>query len=162
MTQQQDINWEIEKAVLYVQKVNINPSVQMAIETVLRKQKSIYNLQRTDMKSFTIAKGTQNFTREHKVWGMSPKYAIVCLVNTQAMQGDIKQNPFNFKHYDLSQISMNVDGEEVPLGGINCNFEEGNYIEGYNSIVEVVGKWKSDNPLMFDRNQYASGYTLYG
>jgi hypothetical protein len=157
-----EYNVQIEKAILYVQKVNINPGVQLAVETMLRKQNAIYNLQRTDLKTFTIGQGNSTFTQEHISLGMSPKYAIVGLVDTAAMQGDYKKNPFNFEHFNLSQISMNVDGEEVPLGGINCDYKNGNYMEGYQSLLEVVGKWKSDNPMLFDREQYEKGYTLYG
>jgi hypothetical protein len=159
---QKGYNVQIEEAILYVQKVNLDSRVQLAHETVLRKNNAIYNMQRTELKSFTIAAGDTSFTREHISLGLSPKYAIVGLISTQAMQGLLSKNPFNFNHYNLKKISMNVDGEQVPLNAINCDYANENYMEGYQSLLDVVGKWKTDQSLMIDREEYAKGYTLYG
>jgi hypothetical protein len=83
-------------------------------------------------------------------------------VETDALQGNYKKNPYNFQHFNLKHISLNIDGEQVPRGGINCDYEHGIYLDAYDSLVDVVGKWKSDNSMMIDRNQYSNGYALYG
>jgi len=152
----------IVDAVLYVQKVNVNPSVQIALEQVLRKRNAIYNIHRTDMKSFTIPKDNLAFSREHISLGLCPKYAIVGFVETEAMQGHRKKNPFDFQHFNLKQISMNVDGEQIPLNGINCDYAGEQWLEGYQSLVDIVGKWRTDQPMMFDRSEYPNGFALYG
>jgi len=152
----------IEEAVLYVQKVNINPSVQLALEAMLRKQNALYNIHRTELKSFTIPGGSITFTREHISLGVCPKYAIIGLVDTAAMQGDPKLNPLNFQHFNLKQISLNVDGERIPLNGINCNYGENLFMEGYQSLIDVIGKYKNDNSFMVKRSEYNQGTALYG
>jgi hypothetical protein len=157
-----NFNVHIEQATLHVQKVTLHPQNQIAVETLLRKQNAIYNMQRTEMKSFTIAEGDRSFTREHINLGLSPKYAIVGLVSTEAMQGLYGRNPFNFQHFNLKHISLNVDGEQVPRGGINCNYEEDLYLDAYESLVDVAGKWRSDNPLMINRDSFKKGFALYG
>jgi hypothetical protein len=153
----------IEQAVLWMNKITLNATTHIALEQVLRRgQNALYNIQRVDMKSFTIAAGETNFTREHINLGLSPKYAIIGLVSTEAMQGSYKRNPFNFQHFNLKQISLNIDGEQTPRGGINCDYDRGIFLEAYESLVETVGKWKSDNTFAISRDQYAKGFTLYG
>jgi hypothetical protein len=152
----------VQQAVLKVQKVTLEPGAQLSIEKMLRSQNGLYNMNRTEMKSFTIGAGDTSFTREHISLGLSPKYAIVGLVATTAMQGDFKRNPFEFQHFNLKQISMNVDGEQIPLGGINCDYQNNMHLEAYQSLVEIAGKWKSDNSFMFSREVYPQGNALYG
>ncbi|HUR98250.1 MAG TPA: hypothetical protein VMZ26_09330 [Pyrinomonadaceae bacterium] len=154
----------IDYAALLVQKVTLNPDNQMAIEKVLRTRNAIYSMRRTEIKSFNISAGDQTFTREHINLGLAPKYAIVGLVPTRAAQGDYASNPYNFKHYNISSISLNVDGEQVPRGGISCNFDAGKNLalEAYDSLVEVVGKWRTDCPFSIARRDYHSGFTLFG
>jgi hypothetical protein len=142
--------------------VTLNAHNQLALEQVLRRNNAIYNLQRTELKSFTISAGDSSFTKDHINLGLSPKYAIVGLVETEALQGEYNKNPFNFKHFNLKHIALNIDGEQVPRGGITCDYEHGIYLDAYDSLVDVVGKWKSDNAMMINREEYAKGYALYG
>jgi hypothetical protein len=157
-----DSQLHLEEAILYVQKVNLSTSTQLALETMLRTHNALYNMQRTELKSFTVAKGDTTFTREHISLGLSPNYAIVGLVSTEAMQGSLRKNPFNFPHYNLKRISMNVDGEQIPSNAINCDFEHGLFLEGYQSLLEVVGKWRTDNAMMISPLDYVGGFTMYG
>ena len=38
--------------------------------------------------------------------------------------GKYKKNPFNFQHYNLTQIGISVNGEEVPFKPLKLNFDD--------------------------------------
>jgi hypothetical protein len=46
--------------------------------------------------------------------GILPKRIIFGMVEATAAQGSYSRNPFNFKNFDLSQISVTVDNQDVP------------------------------------------------
>jgi len=152
----------IDTAILYFHKVSLNPSAQLGIESMLREKNAIYNMQRHDLKSFTIPGGSTTFTREHISLGLSPKYAIIGLLDTAAVQGNYEMNPFLFEGAGVKQISLNVDGMQVPMNGINVDFTNSNCIEGYQSLIEVIGKYRVDQPFMFSYTDYMKGNALYG
>jgi hypothetical protein len=155
----------IQQAILKVQKITLDPGAQLGIETYLRKQNAIYNILRGEPKTFTIGSGNTTFTREHISLGLAPKYAIIGLVSTEAFLGNYKQNPFKFEGFNLKQISLNVDGEQVPVNGINMHFatsEPHNVLEGYMSLVQVCKKWRSDESFMLSLYEYERNNTLYG
>ncbi len=53
------------------------------------------------------------------------------MVEATAAQGSYTKNPFNFKNFDLSQISVTVDNHDVPYSPMNLNFKENTYIRAY-------------------------------
>ena len=155
---------EIKEALLELWLMQLKPEPQLAIERTLLRQNAVYNLLRTELKSFTIPAGSTTFTREHISLGLTPKVAYVFMVETQAQQGSRTKNPFNFKHFNLGKISLNIDGQENPVNGIRCNFSTANpmYTKAYKSMLDVTGKWRSDDIYMFSYREYAMGNTVFG
>ena len=46
--------------------------------------------------------------------GRIPKLNVLGLVDTEAYNGTYKANLFNFQHYNLTQVGVYVDGEQIP------------------------------------------------
>ena len=46
------------------------------------------------------------------------------MMDNDSYNGNYKKNPFNFKQYNLSQIGISVNGEEVPFKPLKLNFDE--------------------------------------
>ena len=45
-------------------------------------------------------------------------------MGTQAYNGTYSTNPFNFKHHNLTQVGVYVDGEQIPRKPLFLNFDE--------------------------------------
>ena len=88
----------IEKAVLYMRKVHISPSVINGHEAGLLKQNAIYPIQRCEVISHTIPTGNQTYDKGDLFRGQMPKLVVVGLISNAAYAGDYAQNPFNFQH----------------------------------------------------------------
>ena len=52
----------------------------------------------------------------------------------------IKKNPFNFQHYNLTQIGISVNGEEVPFKPLKLNFDDKLFVTAYNTLFSGTGK----------------------
>ena len=76
-------------------------------------------------------------------------------------------NPYNFKHYNVSTITLTVNGEEIPVKQLNLNYKgEPNgttkeFVQAYNTLFSGTGKMYANTGLDITREDYPNGYTLY-
>jgi hypothetical protein len=55
--------------------------------------------------------------------GQLPKRLVIGCVDSDALNGTITKNPFDFKHYNITFVALNVDGRQIPakpLQPIRC------------------------------------------
>ena len=87
---------------------------------------------------------------------------MVGLVSNQAFNGHLESNPLNFKHYNLSEIALFLDGQQqFALKPIQPDYANGLYIRAYESLFTGTGKQFRDEGLYISREDYANGYALY-
>ena len=151
----------IKKAVLYVRKARINPEVMLAHATVLEKNTAKYPIRRVETKVLTLSTGLKNFIQDNISTGALPNRVVIGLVDSDAYNGLISKNPYNFQHYNLNKIGLSIDGEDAPYKAIELNFDAGNYIMGYYSLFTGVNKSVTESGNFIDRDDYANGYTLF-
>ena len=152
---------KIEKAELLVRKVSILDGVQLAQAKALENDNAKYPLQRVICKTYTIPAQTQNHTQESIFTGQLPTRVVLGFVDNDAFNGSYAKNPFNFKHYNITSISLNVDGQERTLKPIECNFERGRVSRAYMSLFWGTRKAFKDEDIDVNRDEYANGYTLF-
>ena len=84
------------------------------------------------------------------------------MVENQAFNGSFERNPFNFKHFGLSSIKIYVDGQaHSNIKAIECDFQNHQSLQGYLSLFAGSGKYRRDEGLDIDREEYERGYTLF-
>ena len=104
----------IVDAILYVKKIELTPSVFNAINTVLNDKNAQYAITRTTPKVFTVPRGQQSQHIDNAFLGEIPKHIAICMMD-DSYNVNYKKSPFNFQHYNLTQIGISVNGEEVPF-----------------------------------------------
>jgi hypothetical protein len=112
----------IEEATLYMRQVKISPAVMLQHAMALEKATIKYPLTRVETIQYTINKVVCE-TFDNVSSGILPKRIIFGMVEATA-QGSYTKNPFYFKNFDLSQISVTVDNHDVPNSPLNLNFKE--------------------------------------
>jgi len=84
------------------------------------------------------------------------------LVDNRAFNGDRTLNAFNFQHFDLSEISLYLDGQQQhALKPIHPNFGKGLYVRAYNTLFAGTSKLNRDEGNHISREDFADGYALY-
>ncbi len=155
-----DVKINIKKARLTVRKAKVNPQVVLAHNNILEKTTAKYPIRRVDVKTFTLSKGIQSYVQDNISNGNIPTRVVIGFVDSEAYNGKISLNPFNFKHYELSKISLSLDGEEIPSPPKELNFNDKLYMMGYNSIYGF-DKFVAYSGNNISREEYLDGYTLF-
>ena len=154
----------ITEAILYVRKVKVASSIALGHAVALKQGTAKYPIRRVDCKVLTIPGGFGAFNPDNIFLGRIPKRIVLGLVDTEAFNGTYASNPFNFKHHNLTQVGVYVDGEQIPRKPLFLKFDAAggqNYIAGFQSLFTGSGKLTQDTGNQITRSDYSSGYTLF-
>lgn len=156
-----DFKVKIRDCKLFVRKAKLTPSVFLAHAQALEKTTAKYPIKRVVCKTYTIPAGNLSSTQENLFSGQLPSRIILGIVDNDAFNGCYTKNPFNFKHFDVSQISIYLDGQLSSIKPLELNYEANQYITGYLSLFQGTNKYKKDSGNDINRDEYGEGYSLY-
>jgi hypothetical protein len=147
---------------LYVRKVRISPSIYIAHSRHLESDNAKYPITRVVCKTFTVSAGILSFTQENLFTGQLPTRIVVGFVENDSYNGIFHKNPYNFKHHDLIEMKVFLDGTAQHILPITTNFGDANprYITAFLSLFEGTGKFGRNEGLDIDRNDYKNGFCL--
>ena len=154
----------ITQAILYVRKVKVAPAISLGHAAALKQATAKYPIRRVDCKVLSIPGGFPTFTPDNIFLGQIPKRIVLGLVDTEAYNGSYRTNPFDFKHHNLAQVGVYVDGEQIPRKPLFLKFDEAggqNFIAGFQSLFSGIGKLSQDTGNQVTRSDYGQGYTLF-
>jgi hypothetical protein len=159
--QPEEVNLRVCEAQLYVRHLTINSSILLAHHKILTNRNAIYNFKRNVIKNFTLSTGitTQNF--ENIFSGQLPTNVLVALVDNNAFNGQLKLNPFNFQHFNLAQISLNVNGISIPNYPLTLNAEKGLVTRVYKQLYDGLNIHNKDIGLQFSAEGFQNGFAIF-
>ena len=129
-------------AVLLVRKVQLSPSVFLAHAKALESGLAKYPIKRVVCKTYTISAGNLNGNYEKLFTGQLPSRLVIGCVDNDAFNGNYVKNPFNVKHYALSEISLHLDGHTQPVKPLKSNFNNHQYIQAFMTLFSGTGQRK--------------------
>ena len=124
-------------AILYVRKVKISPEVMLAHAKLMEERNAQYPIRRTEMKTFTIVKGLSKTIINNLTNGTIPSRIVFGLVLSKAYEGDYEYNPFNFQHFDVSKVTLIVDGKEVDKS-LDLDYSNNKYTRAYHGLFTAI------------------------
>ena len=141
-------------AILYVKKIELTPSVFSAINTVLNDKNAQYAITRTTPKVFTVPRRQQSQHIDDAFLGEIPKRIAICMMDNDSYNGNYKKNPFNFQHYNLTQIGISVNGEEIPFKPLKLNLDDKLFVTPYNTLFSGTWKLHGNSRSIIKREDY--------
>ena len=148
----------IHAANIRYRKLNINPSVAIGHAIGLEKVNAKYPLKDIKMNSASIAIGLQELTISNIHTGTIPNRLVMALVDSGAYSGDLKKNPFNFQHFGLEKLLINVGGVNIPYNEtLVFDYSRLNYAAAYNTLFCGMGELSKN----ISYEDFAKGYALY-
>lgn len=165
MTSEKDPNFQviIDDIVLKVCKIRLNPAVIMAHAQKLQTTNARYPYTRTEVRLISIPAGSLSFNYNNLFNGLRPTRCVIAFTESASSSGSYTLNPFNFQHFNLSQITLKLN--QVPVGGniMQLNYEATSraILPAFNSMFEVTNKWMRDSGNQLSRNDIAGGNALY-
>ena len=126
----------IVDAILYVNKIELTPSIFNAINTVLNDKNPQYAITRTTLKVFTVPRGQHSQHIDNAFLVELPKCIGICMMDNDSYNGNYNKNPFSIQHYNLAQIGISVNGEEIQFKPLKLNFDDKLFVTAYNTKVQ--------------------------
>ncbi len=154
---------KLTDVILKVRKVRVSPTVSMGHELALKKMAAIYPIRRVECKTFVMPGNIPSVRKDNIFTGNIPKTFVFGLVDAKGFSGDYKKNPYNFKNYKVTTVTLTVNGEELPFKQLTLNYKENkeSFIQAYNTLFSGTGKMNYNTGLDISRKDYPKGYTLY-
>ena len=146
---------------LFVRKIKLSPSVFVAHAKALEVGNAKYPVRRVICKTFTVPRGNLDFSQENLFTGQLPTRLVIGCVDNDSYNGDYDKNPFNFKHYNLNQIKVYLDGQHQHIRPLEPNFANNHFVGAYMSLFSGTGKVQRDEGNDISREDYPGGYALY-
>ena len=144
MASEDDVDYRVKltEAYLKIRKVKVSPSISIAHELALKKGPAIYPIRCVECKTFIISAGNPSLRKDNVFNGLIPKTFAMVMVDSAAINGDYKKNPFNFKTFTTSFIGIAINGEEAPFRPSQLSYTAGNprYIEAFLTMFSGAGK----------------------
>ena len=155
--------------VLKIRKVKVDQAVSDAMGLLLLKSPAIYPIRRVECKFLTIPGNLPSTRKDNIFSGLIPKSFIFGLVDADAFTGKSGKNPYNFKHFNVNNVGLSVNGEEIPFKQLTLTYPNENednadkvdFIQAYNTLFSGTGKMYANMGLDISREDYPNGYTLY-
>lgn len=152
---------EITDASLWVRRIQVSPSVELAHAKVMQKANALYPIHRVETETMPIPVGTRTITKDNFFSGKLPRRLILAMLSNEAFNGSFQHTPFNFKTYGLESVELTVDGENVAGTPLNCDFQGGLYCRAYDNMFSSMQKAYKDAGIDISYSDFASGYALF-
>lgn len=146
----------LKDAYLKICMVKPNPGVLLGHGEAIKKTPALYPFSRSVVKTYSLSPGHFGFNADDLFQGDVPKTLVIGCISSVAYNGSYNRSPFNFQHYYCNYISFSVDGKSVPSRALQPNFENGTYIEAYDTLFANTG-----TAVNISRTHYPKGFTLY-
>lgn len=149
-------------ASLFVRKHVLYPSIVLSHQKLLSSgQNALYPFKKSDVKFFAIPQSSQTFVEENIFLSTLPSRIVLCMVASNGFVGDYTKNPYIFKHFDISYISLSVNNVPIPIKGLNLDFSTNTYLIPYYLLYCSMGISGHDQGLLIDRETFGSQHTFF-
>ncbi len=154
---------KLTDVILKVRKVRVSQSVSVAHELALKQMPAIYPIRRVECKAFVAPVNIPSIRKDNIFTGTIPKSFVFGLLDAEAFNGSHGKNPFYFRNYDVTSVTLTSNGEELPFKQLNLSYKNNkeNFTQAYNTLFSGTGKMNYNTGLDISREDYPEGYTLY-
>ncbi|GBM37204.1 Uncharacterized protein F54H12.2 [Araneus ventricosus] len=152
-----DFRLQIENISLFIRKCDVSSSIIIAHEKALEQALVQMPFTRIETKTFTLGSGLKSVIIPNAMNGILPSRMILGLVSNAAFNGDFKQNPFNFKNYNLSSISLSENGVQIPMSAYTPSYKNNLFARNYLSLFTDLGQHDTNITL----DEYKNNTCLY-
>ena len=108
-----------------------------ALEQTLLSSTAKYFYRKQQSKVYTISAGEKSFFADNLAIGKLPDKILICMCSHNAYNGDFDLNPYELKPFNLSQIHVTVNTENLPT--LDFDFPNKNFARGYYNLFHSLG-----------------------
>jgi hypothetical protein len=152
---------KILRAELWLRKVSPSPSVIAGHMAGLSKMNAVWPYNAHKIITSHHQKGATNISIADCCQGIFPKCMIVGMLDTDAYNGSWGTSPFNFQHFNVSEIGTMINGQHIPQQPYTPDFANKNVAREYLCLTMMLGREFSTNTIGLTLADYLDGYTFF-
>ena len=155
-----DFSFVIKKAEMTIRQVVVRDEVaEVHNKSVLDPGMGAFNysISRSKVIKHTLPQGAQDYTFTLPDTTQIPSQLILVLVKESASAGSKGENPYNFKHYDIRETTVQYDDQKFE---VKTNFTTGNVTQAYARLFKETGLLASGLDPGITLDEFKKGYTL--
>jgi hypothetical protein len=149
-------------ATLFVRTKRVCPELVMAHREMLQKCNIRIPLNRVTVSRYAIPQGFSAANVTLNFPAKLPKRLFIGFVTNTSCTGALDENPYNFKHVNVTDIQVSVNGTSIPNDGLEMNYTTGDYQRAYLNTFAALGLDNSNRSIDLKASDFAEGYAIYG
>jgi hypothetical protein len=150
------------EARLFVRTKKVAPELVLAHKEMLQKGNMRFPLKRVTVSRYGIATGFTSVSIPMNFPAKLPKRVFIDLVSNIASTGQRDKNPFNFKNFGLKDLSLTVNGVQLPMNGLQMDYATKDYTRAYINTLQALGLDTDNRAIDISHKDFGGGYTIYG
>jgi hypothetical protein len=144
-----------------IKKVEINDSINLAIESMLLKTTVKYPIRRTHISTLHITDNRRSTPLNSLFTGASPRRIVVGLIKADSARGTYESNPFLFEPFSIQEIKITSGAITIPSTPYKLDFNNNQYLRPFIHMFESLGIAGDNNGNMIGINRFKSGSTFF-
>lgn len=160
------VKYEIRNLKLKVCMVSVSPGVILGHAAALKNANALYPFTRVEMFNHSVPAGDSNVHLRNLNTKSVPTRLVVGMVSAAGYNGAYKKNPYNFQHFNVTDISLVVN--DIVVGGepLHVNFDKTetkarDYVAAYKNMFSTTGTEGENFGNDIAISDFADGYALF-
>ena len=153
----QQVSFKIHSCTLMVQRIKLVEATKLALQSTIESNHQVfrYPLRLVKMKSELLTSGSSNFEFDNQFFGHIHNRLTMGTVENHSIYGVFNENPFHFKHNNLESLTVPIDSDT--LIRLDFDFDNGNYVEAYDTLMRSTGQYKGGRSMLVDYHNFGNG-----
>ena len=151
-TESQDFAFSLQDVKLRMRKVLPSLTVRNRFNMKLISQPSFIAYEDTQLRHFHVPKESTSYSVNfiNTDIGKLPLQVVFTLIDASVLSKERSEvDPYRFEHADLSSVVIKKNGKPLIPAPLECNFDDGNYIELFDHFCSNVGSKINVTPESF-------------
>jgi len=159
--QQSDFKVHLEEVILYARRLEISADVSLQLNQYMLQDTAKLPLTRVETRVHTIPQNVSSFNLDNLFLGKVPKGLVIGFVSNTAFNGQYNENPFQFQHFNLNKLQVQVGSKFYPPTPLTPDFANNLFIPSYHTLISGTGVFHQNAGHTISPEEYPNGYTLY-
>jgi hypothetical protein len=159
-------SFTLESIVFRVRKAKLVPSFVEGVEQMMHKHSEniTYPLRDCRVTTKTYSGYGADIIEDNLFHGVLPTRIVLGIVSNAAYKGDFVENPFNFRHKNIKEIGIFLNGTAHPIPMTQMNFTDKQTHRIYHLMLESMQAAKPNpgqSSVCITKKEFDAGFTLF-
>jgi len=154
-----NVNYRLHVTAMRLHFNRLVPKVPLSSGLKMEK----YLVPRTELRLMGMGVGDRAKSFNLQTNNVVPKSIVFAFVSTEAFIGSQRLNPFRFRHFNVSNITLKIDGTPFPSEPYAPNFTSvpPRLCREYRELLRNVGCFTARRATMIDPERFQNGLTMF-